>query len=291
MLNALTFDVEEYFHVENLAGLVRPDEWSRLPSRVEASTRRLLDLLDARRVSATFFVLGWVAERRPALVREVRARGHEIGCHSHAHRPVHALRRPEFRADVRRARQAIEDAAGAPVLGYRAPTFSIVRSSLWALEILAEEGFRYDSSIFPIHHDRYGIPGAARFPYQVPVAGGALVEFPITTLRLGGARVPFSGGGYFRLLPYPAVRAALGVVNRRERMPAIVYLHPWELDPDQPRLPVAGLARLRHYVNLHRTAAKLDRLLGDFAFAPAARVLAGLGFRVGEQAPVTEATA
>jgi polysaccharide deacetylase family protein (PEP-CTERM system associated) len=235
-------------------------------------------------VTATFFVLGWVAERDAGLVRLIQAAGHEIACHGYAHRLIYGMSREAFRADVRRAKDAIADAVGAPVLGYRAPTFSVVRETLWALDVLGEEGFRYDSSIFPIHHDRYGMPAAPRFPHRVPLTGGAeLVEFPITTLAVAGQRLPFSGGGYFRLLPYAVVRAALRRVNRRERMPAIVYLHPWELDPAQPRLPIRGLSRTRHYVNLGRTARKLDRLLADFEFAPAARVL--------DEAGLVEATA
>jgi len=279
MLNALTFDVEEYFHAESLAAVVRPADWSQLPSRVADSTRLVLDVLDAHRVTATFFVLGWVAHRQPRLVREIPARGHELACHGFAHRLLYAMDPTGFRADVRQAKRVIEDAAGVAVVGYRAPTFSVVRETLWSLEILAEEGFRYDSSIFPIHHDRYGIPDAPRFPHRVPLSTGrAMVEFPITTLSVAGQRLPFSGGGYFRLVPYPAIRAALRRVNAAERMPAMVYLHPWELDPGQPRLPVRGLSRFRHYVNLRRTLRKLERLLEDFAFAPVNRVLREAGF-------------
>lgn len=279
MQNALTFDVEEYFHAEAFAGLVTPGDWPRFQPRVVGGTLRLLDLLERYGTSATFFVLGWVADRHPWLVSEICARGHEVACHGYAHRLIYAMDREAFRADVRRAKDAIEDAGGVPVLGYRAPTFSVVRESLWALEVLAEEGFRYDSSIFPIYHDRYGIPNAPRFPYRVPLSGGGeMIEFPITTLRLFGQHLPFCGGGYFRLVPYPVIRAALGHVNRRERMPGMVYLHPWEMDPEQPRLPVRGLTRFRHYVNLRHTAHKLDRLLGDFSFAPAGRVLRERGF-------------
>jgi polysaccharide deacetylase family protein (PEP-CTERM system associated) len=277
MLNALTFDVEEYFQVEAFRRLVAMEDWSRLPPRVADSTRRLLDLLDARGVSATFFVVGWVAERHPDLVREIERRGHELGCHGYAHRPVWAMSRPEFRGDLRRARQAIEDAAGRPVRGYRAPTCSIVASTRWALEVLAEEGLRYDSSIFPIRHDRYGIPSAPRVPHRITLPGGAeIVEFPMSTLRIAGQNVPFCGGGYFRLAPYELVRAGLRHLNR-QGIPGMVYLHPWEIDPAQPRLPVRGLTRFRHYVNLARTESKLGRLLEDFAFAPAGRVLEAAG--------------
>jgi polysaccharide deacetylase family protein (PEP-CTERM system associated) len=272
--NALTFDVEEYFHAEVFASVVHPDDWPSLPSRVGESTHRILDLLGRRNVTATFFVLGWVAERHPDLVREIRARGHEIACHGYAHKMISDMSRDDLRDDVRRARRTIEDAIGAPVAGYRAPTFSIIRETLWALDMLAEEGFSYDSSIFPIHHDRYGIPDAPRFPHRINLpAGGELVEFPITTLEVAGQRLPFSGGGYFRLLPYPLIRSAIRRVNHRERMPAIVYLHPWELDARQPRLPIRGLSRVRHYLNLAHTAEKLDRLLAEFAFGPVQRVL------------------
>lgn len=274
MRNALTFDVEDYFHVEAAARRVSRRDWPRYPSRVEANTRRVLDALDARGVLATFFVLGWVAERHGALVREIADRGHEVACHSYAHRLVYAMGQPEFREDVRRAKDAIEDALGAPIHGYRAPTFSVVRSSWWALEILAEEGFQYDSSVFPIHHDRYGIPDAPRFPHRVAARDGhGILEFPMTTWPIAGQRLPFCGGGYFRLAPYGLIRAGLHRVNDRERQPAIVYLHPWEFDPEQPRLPIGWVNRWRHHVNIRSTAAKLDRLLGEFSFAPARDVL------------------
>jgi polysaccharide deacetylase family protein (PEP-CTERM system associated) len=279
MLNALTFDVEEYFHAESLAGVVRREDWALLPSRVAESTRRLLDLLEERHVKATFFILGWVAEREPRLVREIQGRKHEVACHGFGHRLIYGMNRDAFRADVCRAKHAIEEATGAAVAGFRAPTFSIVRETLWALDVLLETGFRYDSSIFPIRHDRYGIPDAPRFPYRIAAPGGGdLVEFPITTLAVGGQHLPFAGGGYFRLAPYPMIRAALRGVNRREGKPGIIYLHPWELDPEQPRLPVRGFSRFRHYVNLAQTGRKLERLLRDFRFAPAGHVLREQGF-------------
>ncbi len=279
MRNALTFDVEEYFHVEAFKDIIETDRWASLESRVVASTHRVLDLLEARHVSATFFVLGWVADRHRALVREIQSRGHEVACHSYAHQVIYTMDREAFRADVRRAKQALEDATGATVLGYRAPTFSVVEQTLWALEVLAEEGFRYDSSIFPIRHDRYGMSQAPRFPHRVSLpSGGRIVEFPVSTMRVVGQNVPFSGGGYFRVAPYPLVRAALRHVNRRDRLAAMVYLHPWEMDPEQPRFPVGAVARVRHYANLGQTAAKLDRLLQDFSFAPACQVLGEQGF-------------
>lgn len=273
MRNALTFDVEDYFHVEAAQPLALR-EWATLPSRVEANTHRLLALLDEHGVRATFFVLGWVAARYPRLVREIHDRGHEVGCHSYAHRIIYSMGRHEFREDVRRSKSTIEDALGAPIGGYRAPTFSVVRSSMWALGVLAEEGFLYDSSIFPIHHDRYGIPDAPRFPHRIRLANGAdIAEFPLTTLPIAGQRLPFSGGGYFRLLPYRVIRSALRSINDREQQPGIVYLHPWELDPEQPEIPMRRLNRFRQHVNLARTGRKLRRLLQDFTFAPALEVL------------------
>jgi polysaccharide deacetylase family protein (PEP-CTERM system associated) len=277
--NALSFDVEEYFQVEAFKGIVDRREWPGLASRVVASTERLLDVLDARKVSATFFVLGWVAERQPDLVRAIHGRGHEVACHSYAHQVIYSMDAAAFRADLRQAKEAIEGAIGHGIVGYRAPTCSVVRDTLWALDVLAEEGFRYDSSIFPIHHDRYGIPDAPRAPYRIALAnGGSIVEFPMSTVRLAGQNLPFCGGGYFRLLPYPLIRRGLRRLNRHEQMPGMVYLHPWEVDPDQPRLPVGLSTRVRHYVNLHKTVAKLERLLEDFEFVPVADVLAERGF-------------
>jgi polysaccharide deacetylase family protein (PEP-CTERM system associated) len=278
MKNALTFDVEEYFHAEAFARVLRPEDWPTLESRVVATTGRILDILDRERVRATFFVLGWVAERYPAMVREIASLGHEIGCHGYGHRMIQHLTRAEFERDVTRAKSALEDVTGHAVLGYRAPTFSIMRETLWSLEVLCEAGFRYDSSIFPIVHDRYGIPDAPRFPHRLKGPNGCeIVEFPMSTVTLLGRRVPVAGGGYFRLMPYSLTHRALRRINRRERQPAMVYLHPWELDPDQPRLPVGPLTRFRHLVNVGRTEGRLVRLLGDFAFAPAVEVLARTG--------------
>ena len=278
MRNALTFDLEEYFQVEAFTHLVQADDWPTYPSRVVDSVRGILSLLGDRGVTATFFVLGWIADRHPALLREIHAQGHELACHGYAHRMIYTMTPEEFRDDVRRAKQAIERAAGATVTGYRAPTFSIVRRSLWALDVLAEEGFRYDSSIFPIRHDRYGMAEAPRFPHRIPLRGGGeMAEFPMTTVPFAGQNVPFCGGGYFRLWPYRVVRTWLRYVNDHEGQPGIVYLHPWEFDPEQPRLPVKGLSAFRHYVNLRGTATKLEGLLDDFAFAPATEVLHDCG--------------
>lgn len=275
MKNALTFDIEEYFHAEAFAGVLRPEEWPSLEGRVVRTTHDVLDLLDASHVRATLFVLGWVAERHPGLVREIHRRGHEVACHGYGHRMIHRQTRWEFAEDVTRAKKTLEDTVGAAVIGYRAPTFSITRETLWSLTLLCEIGFQYDSSIFPIVHDRYGIPDAPRFPHQVrPPGGGEIVEFPLSTVSFLGLRLPVAGGGYFRLYPYAVTRRAIHHLNRREGQPAMVYLHPWELDADQPRLPVGCLTWLRHSLNVAKTGERLRRLLQDFAFGPVVEVLA-----------------
>jgi polysaccharide deacetylase family protein (PEP-CTERM system associated) len=278
MINALTFDIEEYFHAEAFAGVVRRDDWPALESRVTRATERLLGVLADTGSIATFFVLGWVAERQPALVRTIKAQGHEIACHGYGHQMITGLSRAEFGEDVRRAKDILEQAVGGEVIGYRAPTFSIVRETLWSLEVLARVGFRYDSSIFPIVHDRYGIRDAKRFPHKVAVGSGLeIVEFPLSTVIGPAGRLPVAGGGYFRLLPYAMTRWAVRRLNRRENRPAIVYLHPWELDADQPRLPVSRLVQFRHSVNTRSTEGKLRRLLREFEFAPVRDVLSSSG--------------
>jgi polysaccharide deacetylase family protein (PEP-CTERM system associated) len=278
MKNALTFDIEEYFHAEAFARALRPEEWPGLASRVVDTTERLLDILDYADARATFFVLGWVAERHPALVQDVAARGHEIACHGYGHQMIQRQTRLEFAKDVQRAKTAIEDATGTAVVGFRAPTFSVMRDTLWSLEVLWEAGFLYDSSIFPIVHDRYGIPDAPRFPYRVPVMNGhGIAEFPLSTVSILGRRLPVAGGGYFRLLPYAVTRRAIHHLNRREHQPAIIYLHPWELDANQPRVRVGWLTQLRHSVNTCSTEGKLLRLLKDFRFAPVRDILETAG--------------
>jgi len=278
MKNALTFDIEEYFHAEVFARTLSPEEWPRLASRVVDTTERLLDILDYADVRATFFVLGWIADRYPTLVQDIAGRGHEIACHGYGHQMIHRQSRLEFAKDLQQAKTAIEDAAGVAVIGYRAPTFSVVRETLWSLEILWEAGFLYDSSIFPIAHDRYGIPDAPRFPHRVPITNGhGIAEFPLSTISVLGRRLPVAGGGYFRLLPYRVTRRAIQHLNDRERQPAIVYLHPWEMDVHQPRVRVGWLSRFRHSVNTHSTEGKLRRLLSDFRFAPVRDILAGSG--------------
>ncbi len=275
-LNALSIDLEEYFQVSNFAGLIERSHWDALPSRVQNSTRRLLDAIDATGNRATFFVLGWVAERHPELVREIAARGHEIACHGYGHELVYELGPERFCADLRRARAAIEQATGSPVYGYRAPSYSITEASLWALRILVEEGFRYDSSIFPIRHHRYGIPGFARRPVRIELGDGQSIhEFPLTTLAAGPWSLPLAGGAYLRFLPLSLFAWGLGRLIAAGE-PTVLYLHPWEIDPEQPRQAVGWLVRVNHYHNLHRTEARLRQLLERFRFAPMGDVLAQL---------------
>jgi len=266
VLNAMTIDVEDYYHVSAFDAPGKRLEWDRFESRVCASTAWVLDLLDEASVKATFFVLGWVAGRHPALVRRIAAAGHEIASHGYAHRLVYDMTPEEFRDDLRRASRAIGDACGVRVRGYRAPSFSITRRSLWAFDVLIDEGYTLDSSVFPIYRDRYGLPGAPRHAHVVTRASGQLVEVPPTTVQIGGATLPVAGGGYFRLYPYAATRLAVAGLNARDRQPAVVYLHPWELDPQQPRQHGSVLSRFRHYVNLDRTEPRLRVLLSEFRF-------------------------
>ena len=272
MLNALTVDVEEYFQVEALAHAVSRDEWDRLETRVEWQTGRLLDLFAREGVHATFFTLGWVARRHPALVRRIVEGGHELACHGDAHRMITQMSRAEFRDDVTAAKKTLEDIAGVRVDGYRAPTFSVVKATLWALDELRDAGFRYDASVFPIRHDRYGIPDAPRMPHRIDEGPGAgLAEFPSSTVRVLGRNLPAGGGGYLRLLPMEYTRAALRRVTREG--PAMVYLHPWEIDAEQPRFGLGRLATLRGYHNLGETEPRLTALIREFAFGPARDVL------------------
>jgi polysaccharide deacetylase family protein (PEP-CTERM system associated) len=267
VLNAFTVDVEDYYQVSAFEKHVRRDQWDQWESRVEANTRRILDLLDRHNVKGTFFVLGWVAERHQKLLGEIRARGHELGSHGYWHRLIYEQSPSEFREDLRRARDVVEDATGVRVTSYRAPSFSITARSLWALEILAEEGFRVDSSIFPIHHDRYGIPDAEPRLHRLTTAAGPLWEFPPSVARIARMNLPVSGGGYFRLYPLFWTCRCLGRINRREREPFVFYVHPWELDPEQPRIPARSrLSRFRHYVGLKHNERKLDGLLTSFRF-------------------------
>ena len=238
------------------------------------NTRKIVEILDERGVKATFFMLGWVAERCPEMVKALAASGHEIASHGYAHQMVSKQTQQEFEADLIKSLEILEPLAGTKIIGYRAPTYSIIKDSFWALDILAKCGMKYDSSIFPIRHDRYGVPEAPRFPYQIYEQNGRnMIEFPISTVRVGKWNLPIAGGGYMRLLPYAVMKFGLRRVNR-EGQPAIVYLHPWELDPEQPRIPnIPSTTRFRHYVNLHATADKLRSLIRDFEFAPVRDVL------------------
>ena len=261
--NAMSVDVEDYFQVSAFEGTVRRDDWSRWPARVEANTDRVLSVFDQHSVRATFFVLGWVAERHPSLVRRIVDAGHELGSHGWSHVRVVHQDRDEFRQDVDRTKKLLEDTAGTAVHGYRAASYSIGRGNLWALDALRESGHRYSSSVFPIRHDLYGMPDAPRFAFHP--GDGEFVEIPLTTVRVGSRRLPCAGGGWFRFFPYAFTRWAIAHVNAHDREPAIFYFHPWEVDADQPRpsgLPAKS--RFRHYHNLRRMEPRLGRLLSDF---------------------------
>lgn len=263
----MTVDVEDYFHVSAFAKVIEPSQWDQWPTTVERNTRRLLDLFDETDIRATFFVLGWVAERQPALVREIVARGHEIASHGYSHQLVYRQTPAVFRSETMRSKQLLEDIAQTPVIGYRAASYSITRESLWALDILIELGFQWDSSIFPVYHDRYGIPASPTRPYRIRSDGGELLEFPLTTAKLLGYTIPAAGGGYFRLYPYWLSRHLFASATNHGQRPVIFYLHPWEIDPDQPRVPGASLlSRFRHYNNLERCLPRLRQLIGTFPF-------------------------
>jgi polysaccharide deacetylase family protein (PEP-CTERM system associated) len=272
--NAFSVDVEDYFQVGAFENAIDRRDWDRLQPRVAVNTRRLLALCDRHGVRGTFFVLGWVAERWPSLVREIHQAGHELATHGQDHRRVTTLTREQFRADVRRSKATIEQLVGTAVIGYRAPSYSIVRATLWAMDVLVEEGFRYDSSIFPIHHDHYGIPDFPRHPAPLRGTNGTtLYEFPISTVRVAGINLPFVGGGYLRHFPLAFVRWGMHRLNDGERRPAMLYVHPWELDPGQPRQAVGLLTRIRHYRNLDSCAARLAALFGEFRFTTVREVL------------------
>lgn len=260
--NALTIDVEDYFQVSAFAPYIPRSTWDSCECRIERNVQRILALLDGSRTKATFFTLGWMAERYPRMVRDIVAAGHELASHGYGHERASSLGRDEFREDVVRAKRLLEDVAGVEVKGYRAPSFSIGRDNLWAFETLARTGHRYSSSIYPIAHDHYGMPNSPRFVYPL---GCGLIEVPVTTLRIMGRNLPSSGGGYFRLLPYAVSRWMLRRVNAVDGEAAVFYFHPWEIDAGQPRIPgVDAKTRFRHYVNLSRTERKLERLLADF---------------------------
>jgi len=266
IVNAMTVDVEDYFHVEAFARTINRRDWDGLPCRVERNTDKLLEEFAAAGVKATFFTLGWVAERHPALVRRIVDQGHELASHGNVHMRADKQTPAEFRADVRQAKRTLEDAGGAPVRGYRAATFSIGERNWWAYDILATEGYAYSSSVFPVRHDLYGVPDAPRTPFRI--GSSKLIELPLTTVRVFERNLPCAGGGYFRLLPYGFSRWAMRRVNDKDQNPCIFYLHPWEIDPEQPRQTQAPLkSRLRHYTNLARTQGRLRRILREFRWA------------------------
>jgi polysaccharide deacetylase family protein (PEP-CTERM system associated) len=266
VINAMSIDVEDYYHVSVFDGIVPRARWDQMESRVVGNTTRLLELFEEFDVRCTWFVLGWVCERHPELVAAIAERGHEVASHGYAHRLIYDQTPQAFRDDVRRAKRLLEDAAGRPVVGYRAPSYSITPRSLWALDILLEEGYSYDSSIFPIRHDRYGIPVSERQVYRLARTGGTLFEVPGSTTTLAGMNLPIGGGGYFRILPYWWTRWGIARLNQEEGRPAVFYLHPWEIDPEQPRLKVGLLSQFRHYCNLDDTESRLRQLLRDFRF-------------------------
>jgi polysaccharide deacetylase family protein (PEP-CTERM system associated) len=273
MSNAMTVDVEDWFQVQAFAGTLPRADWDGFERRVEANTDRILAMFADAHVKATFFTLGWVAERHPALVRRIVAAGHELASHGYWHRLVHEQTPADFAEDIASAKKILEDIGGASVQGYRAPTFSINTRNPWAFDVLEEAGYRYSSSIYPIRHDLYGMPDAPRFPYRP--GAGRLLEIPMTTVRLGGRNFPCAGGGYFRLLPYQLFRAGLRRFNRIDAAPGMFYTHPWEIDPGQPRVTAApAMARFRHYLNLHKMPSRMARLLRDFSWGRVDQVFA-----------------
>jgi len=274
MLNALTFDIEDYYQVEAFKELIKFEDWPQYPSRVVENTRKITDILDERHVKATFFVLGWIAERFPDLVKQLAEHGHEIATHGYGHQMIYKQTQATFEADLVKSIAILEQISGQNVIGYRAPTYSIIEQSFWAFDILIRHHLRYDSSIFPIIHDRYGVPDGERFPHRIERGDGqGILEFPLSTLRVWKWNFPIAGGGYLRLFPYLFLKKSFQWLNKQQH-PVIVYLHPWELDPAQPRIPnIPPMTRFRHYLNLHSTAAKLRKLIQDFEFAPIRDVL------------------
>ncbi|MFT3929923.1 MAG: DUF3473 domain-containing protein [Spongiibacteraceae bacterium] len=289
--HAMTVDVEDYYHVSAFAKVIKPGEWAQWPSTVERNTRTLLDLFDEFNIKATFFVLGWVAERYSELIREIAARGHEIASHGYSHQLVYRQTPEEFREETARSKQLLEDLVQQPITGYRAASYSITKQSLWAIDILAELGFKWDSSIFPVFHDRYGIPDSPTQPYRIATStGSSLLEFPLTTARIGNYRAPAAGGGYFRLYPYALSRQLFKIATAANTTPAIFYLHPWEIDPDQPRVPGASLlSRFRHYNNLARCLPRLRAMLSEFPFGTVSESLQSVN--VENTAPIRLASA
>ncbi len=274
-LHAMTVDVEDYFHVAAFNRVITPDDWPNWPSRVEANTLRMLELFAKHEIKITFFILGWVAERYPDLVRKITAAGHEIASHGYSHQLIYRQTPDVFRAETLKSKHILEDISGQAVTGYRAASYSITRQSLWALDILGQLGFTWDSSIFPTRHDNYGIPGSPEEPYEIVTEGGSrLTEFPLTTAKVFGQPIPAAGGGYFRQYPYWLSRWLFARASEQGRKSQIFYLHPWEIDPEQPRVPNASwFSNFRHYTNLHRCLPRLERMLEDFDFGTMSQAL------------------
>lgn len=267
MKNILSIDVEDYYMVSAFSGQIPFASWNSYESRVERNTERILSLLDKFNVKATFFVLGWIGERCPKLVKEIFEEGHEIASHGYAHKLIHQQEKDEFIEDIKKSKKILEDIICQPVLGYRAPSFSITKDSLWAIDCLIDADFKYDSSVFPIHHDKGGLPQAERFPFKIIRCRGEITEIPLSTKRILGANIPVAGGGYFRFLPYQITKKCISGINACKQ-PGIVYLHPWELDINQPRISTSWLSKFRHYININKTENRLRQLLTDFEFEP-----------------------
>ncbi len=273
----MTVDVEDYYQVSAFAKNIATSDWDKMESRVVQNTERILQIFDESAIKATFFVLGWVAEREPGLVRSIASEGHEVACHGYSHQLVYNQSPDIFREETLRAKNILEDITGTKVSGYRAASYSITEKSKWALDILSEAGFIYDSSIFPVHHDRYGMPGTPKQPYVLKTPNGmSLVEFPLSTMKLFGYVLPVAGGGYFRLYPYQFTRFALSKINN-DNLPFVFYLHPWEVDPEQPRIKTNLLSRFRHYNNLGKCGNRLEKLISDFPFSTMGNILANQG--------------
>ena len=275
--NVMSVDVEDYYQVSAFAESVKTNEWQQHESRVVDNTKRLLDLFTEKNIKATFFVLGWVAEREPQLVKEIQQQGHEVASHGFSHQLIYNQSQEVFREETIKSKKLLEDLIGEEVIGYRAASYSITKRNLWALDILQEAGFSYDSSIFPIRHDRYGIADAKTTPHTLTTPnGGKLVEFPLTTRRLGKLNIPVAGGGYFRLYPYFLTKHFLKAVNKKQNEQFVFYLHPWEVDPKQPRIEASWFSKFRHYNNLDKCESRLNSLMDDFNFTTMKSVLTDL---------------
>lgn len=288
--NAMTVDVEDYFHVAAFSQTINPSRWGEMQSRVERNTQVILDLFEKSGIKATFFVLGWVAERYPGIVQHIHQNGHEVACHGYSHQLIYKQDPRIYRDETKKARDILEDITNSAVAGYRAASYSITRQSLWALDVLTELGFKYDSSIVPVHHDLYGIPDMPRNPHTLKAPNGKeIIEFPPSTLSLPRFNLPVAGGGYFRLYPFWFTRMALKWVNRRDDMPFIFYLHPWEIDPDQPRMEGSWFSRFRHYNNLSKCHKRMENLLDSFEFTTVGNVLRELNLIANDAPSIKQA--